>query len=42
MKKENSFHSFEIEFADAAKCSHPARIQIINPLAKHKDRTCRK
>jgi hypothetical protein len=25
MKKENSFHSFEIEFADAAKClAHPA------------------
>jgi hypothetical protein len=24
MKKENSFHSFEIEFADAAKClAHP-------------------
>jgi len=42
MKKECSFHSFEIEFAEAAKClAHPARIQIITLLSKHKDRTCK-
>jgi DNA-binding transcriptional ArsR family regulator len=41
MKETIDFHSFELE-SQMAKClAHPARIQIISILSKHKDRTCK-
>jgi DNA-binding transcriptional ArsR family regulator len=43
MKETIDFHSFELELSQMAKClAHPARIQIISILSKHKDRTVKK
>ena len=42
MKDSIDFHSFELELSQMAKClAHPARIQIISILSKHKDQTCK-
>lgn len=42
MKDNHTFHALELELSQMAKClSHPARIQIITILSKHKDRTCK-
>ncbi|WP_144891944.1 ArsR/SmtB family transcription factor [Flavobacterium tiangeerense] len=42
MKGNNDFNSLDLELSQLAKClSHPARIQIIAILSRHKDRTCK-
>jgi DNA-binding transcriptional ArsR family regulator len=41
MKETIDFHSFELELSKWLNVAHPAKIQIISILSKHKDRTCK-